>query len=323
MKKPITNMAASVHARLLKRAKAEGRPFNELLQYYAMERFLYRLSRSTYADRFVLKGALMLQFWGGPLSRATKDIDLLGRPTASVSELVAIVRACIEVDVEDDGLLFDPASVTGEDIRLAANYDGARVRCAGILGNARIALQIDVGFGDIVTPREQAIEYPSLLDLIPPRLLGYTPETAIAEKFQALVVLDMANTRMKDFLDIWVLAQGREFSGAVLAQALDATFRRRRTALPTTTPVALTPPFHSAPAKQAQWRAYLRKGRVQGSVPTLAEVAAQIDRFLMPAVEALVAGAGFDGQWPPSGPWNATPASGTEDANAGVGVEDA
>lgn len=323
MKKPIINMAASVHARLLKRAKAEGRPFNELLQYYAMERFLHRLSRSAYAHRFVLKGALMLQFWGGPLSRATKDIDLLGRPISSVSDLAAIVRACIAVDVEDDGVRFDPASVIGERIRLAANYDGVRVRCGGSLGNARIALQIDVGFGDVVTPREQAIEYPSLLDLVPSRLLGYTPETAIAEKFQALVVLDMANTRMKDFLDIWALAQGREFSGAVLAQALHATFRRRRTALPTTTPVALTPPFHSAPAKQAQWRAYLRKGRVQGSVPALAIVATQIDTFLIPVVEALVAGAGFDGQWPPGGPWNLSPASSMAEEGAKGGVDGA
>lgn len=127
MKKPIINMAASVHARLLKRAKAEGRPFNELLQYYAMERFLYRLSRSTYADRFVLKGALMLQFWGGPLSRATKDIDLLGRATASVSELVEIVKNCLTAKVEDDGLLFDQASVTGEEIRFVVNYDGVCV----------------------------------------------------------------------------------------------------------------------------------------------------------------------------------------------------
>jgi len=311
MKKPIINMAASVHARLLKRAKAEGRPFNELLQYYAMERFLYRLSRSTYADRFVLKGALMLQFWGGPLSRATKDIDLLGRATASVSELVEIVKNCLTAKVEDDGLLFDQASVTGEEIRLAANYDGVRVRCGGNLGNARVALQIDVGFGDVVTPGEQDVEYPSLLDFGAPRLLGYTPETSIAEKFQALVVLDMANTRMKDFLDIWVLAQGRAFSGALLAQAVEATFRRRRTALPTSTPVALTAPFHSAPAKQAQWRAYLRKGRVKGSVPTLEEVATLIDAFLMPVVGSLVAGAGFDRQWPPGGPW-AAEANGTE-----------
>ncbi|MGM0577601.1 MAG: nucleotidyl transferase AbiEii/AbiGii toxin family protein [Myxococcota bacterium] len=303
MKKEITNVAASVHARLLNRAKAERRPFNELLQYYAMERFLYRLSRSEHADRFVLKGALMLQFWGGALTRATKDIDLLGRSTVSVTEIVDVVRSCLAAAVDDDGLRFDPARVIGEEIRLAANYDGVRVRCGARLGNARVAIQVDVGFGDVVTPGAQDIEYPTLLDSAAPRLLGYTPETAIAEKLEAMVVLDMANTRMKDFLDIWILAQGRAFAGGLLAQAIEATFRRRGTALPESTPVALTPAFHSAKVKQTQWRAYLRKGRIQGDVPDLHEVAARIESFLMPVVTALTAGQAFTHRWPPGGPW--------------------
>ena len=184
MKKAITNLAASVHARLLNRAKAEGRPFNELLQYYAMERLLYRLSQSDHAERFVLKGALMLQFWGG-----------------------------------------------------------VRVRCCANLGNARIPLQIDIGFGDVITPGALKVVYPTLLDFAAPRLLGYTPETSIAEKFEAMVILDMANTRLKDFLDIWVLAQGQEFRGDVLANAIKTTFLRRRTPLPQFTPIALTPSF--------------------------------------------------------------------------------
>ena len=303
MKKGITNMPASVHARLLNRAKAERRPFNELLQYYAMERFLYRLSHSEHAERFVLKGALMFRLWGGPLTRATKDIDLLGRTTNTVAELVEVVRDCIAVQVEDDGLVFDSNDVSGEQIRLAANYNGVRVRCRARLGNARITLQVDVGFGDVVTPGAQKVEYPTLLEFDAPRLLGYTPETSIAEKFLAMVVLDMANTRMKDFLDIWLLAQGREFAGARLAKAIKATFRRRRTPLPESTPIALTPPFHSAREKQAQWRAYLRKSSVQGLVPTLDEVAARIATFLMPIIEALLAGTTFDGHWSPPGPW--------------------
>jgi len=183
---------------------------------------------------------------------------------------------------------------------------GVRIRCGAHLGNARIALQIDVGFGDVVTPGVQDIEYPTLLNFASPHFLGYTPETCIAEKFEALVVLDMANTRMKDFFDIWLLAQSREFSGALLAKAIKATFRRRGTLLPTSTPVALTPSFHSAPAKQAQWSAYLRKGRVQGSIPVLSEVAAQIHVFLMPIVEALVAAKEFDRHWNPGGPWTAS-----------------
>lgn len=157
MKREITNVAGSVHARLLTRAKAEGRPFDELLQYFAMERFLYRLSRSEHADRFVLKGALMLQLWGGALGRATKDIDLLGRSPLSVSELVDLVRSCLADAVDDDGLRFDPALVTGEEIRLAADYNGVRTRCPARLGNARVAIQVDVGFGDVITPGAQNI----------------------------------------------------------------------------------------------------------------------------------------------------------------------
>lgn len=303
MKKKPTNIAASVHARLLNRAKAEARPFNELLQYYAMERFLYRLSRSQHADHFVLKGALMLQLWGGPMARATKDIDLLGRESATGDELVGAVRSCIETSVEDDGLTFDPKDVTGEEIRLTAHYDGVRIRCGARLGSARVALQIDVGFGDVITPGAQDIEYPTLLEFEAPRLLGYTPETAIAEKLEAMVVLDMANSRMKDFLDIWLLAQGRDFDGKILADAVAATFRRRRTALPSSPPIALTPAFHSATAKQAQWRAYLRKTRIQASVPELPVVTASIERFVMPIFDALAAGRDFMRLWSPGGPW--------------------
>ncbi|MCG8421350.1 MAG: nucleotidyl transferase AbiEii/AbiGii toxin family protein [Proteobacteria bacterium] len=299
----ITNMAASVRARLLQRAKADGRPFSELLQYYAMERFLYRLSRSEYADRFILKGALMLSLWGGPLTRATKDIDLLGRTTSTVDELVDAVRSCLQIDVDEDGLRFEPQSVLGEAIRLAARYHGVRVRFRAQLGTARISLQVDVGFGDVITPGAQPIEYPTLLDFEAPRLLGTTPETTIAEKFEAMVILDMANTRMKDFLDLWMLAQRLPLSGEVLQRAIDATFRRRRTTLPESDPVALTPAFHSVPAKKSQWRAYARKAGIQGSVPALDEAIVQIHSFVMPVVRALVAGTPFQDMWPPGGPW--------------------
>lgn len=299
------NVAASVHARLLNRARAERRPFNELLQYYAMERFLYRLSESAHAERFVLKGALMLQFWGGPLTRSTKDIDLLGRGSSEPGDLVEVVRECLCVELEDDGLTFDADSVSGDAIRLAANYDGVRLRFSGRLGNARISLQVDVGFGDIITPGAEEVAYPTLLDFPAPRLLGYTPETAIAEKLQALVVLDMANTRLKDFLDIWILISGREFAGEGVAQAIAATFARRQTEIPATTPVGLTPVFHSDSTKQTQWIAFLRKARVEGPPPALAEVAELIDAFATPIFDALSAGTTFTRRWSPGGPWTA------------------
>jgi len=309
VKKRIANMPTSVHARLLNRSRSEGRPFNELLQYYAMERFLYRLSRSEHADRFVLKGALMLQLWRLVFTRATKDIDLLGRTATNVEELVEVVRRFLSVEVDDDGLRFNAATVSGEPIRLHAHYDGVRIRCGANLGNARISLQVDVGFGDVITPGPQKIHYPALLDFDPPRLLGYTPETTIAEKFQTMVVLDMANTRLKDFLDIWGLAQRREFTGALLAGAVAATFRRRKTPLPQSTPLALTRAFHSSPVKKAQWAAYLRKGRLDTAIPPLDQVAIAIHGFLEPVIVALAKGTAFTEHWPPGGPWKVSSAS--------------
>jgi len=303
VKKKVKNIAASARARLLERARSEGRPFNEILQYYAMERFLFRLSRTEHAGRFVLKGGLMLPLWGGPVARATRDIDLLGRDKRSVADLVGVMRECVLAKVPDDGLVFDPKDVVGEEIRLAARYDGVRVRCGGHLATARILIQIDVGFGDVVTPAAQTTTYSSLLDFEAPRLLATTPETAIAEKLEAIVVLDMANTRMKDFLDIWVLSEGRAFDGALLARAFDATFRRRRTPLPVVKPTALTSAFAASTAKQKQWRAYLTKGRIQGQVPNLESVVSRIASFAMPAMDALASGAQYSATWPPGGPW--------------------
>jgi hypothetical protein len=245
----------------------------------------------------------MLQLWGGPCTRATKDIDLLGRTTVSVDELVDILRSCIAVEVDDDGLRFDEATVKGEAIRLGAEYDGVRIRCTAKLGNARVIVQVDVGFGDIVIPRAQELVYPTLLEFDAPRLLGYTPESCVAEKFQAMVALDMANTRLKDFLDIWILSEGHEFSGGVLAEAIEATFHRRKTALPLSTPLALTEIFYSAPSKQAQWTAYPRKNRILGQIPKFEQVVTQIQAFVMPVVEALVAGNQSSASWPKGGPW--------------------
>ncbi len=303
MKKKITNVPASVRARLLKRAKAEKRPFNELLQYYAMERFLYRLSRSAHADRFILKGGLMLQLWGASLTRSTKDIDLHRESTASVDELTDIMKSCLEVDAEDDGLSFDLESVVGEQIRLSAQYDGVRVRLRGLLGTARINVQVDIGFGDAITPNAKSISYPTLLDFQAPILLGYPPETMIAEKFEALVTLDMANTRLKDFLDIWTLIQSETFEGAVMADAIKATFNRRRTLLPKNIPIGLTPAFSEARDKQTQWTAYLRKSNVQGDVPTLTNTVMVIANFIMPVVDAITADLVFSSTWTPGGPW--------------------
>jgi integrase len=310
VKKPITNMAASVHARLLKKAKLEARPMNELLQYYAMERFLYRLSRSQHSESFVLKGALLLPLWGGPATRATKDIDLLGRTKADIPRLVAIMSEWLQVEVDDDGVRFDARTVRGEEIRIAAEYGGIRIRLQGALGNARLALQVDVGFGDVVTPRPAHLLYPSLLDADRPRLLAYTPETSIAEKLHAMVILDTANTRLKDFLDIWLLTQARTFSAELVARAIAATFKRRKTPLPTSAPVALTPAFAASAVKQLQWQAYVRKARATRAPEALADAVTAIRSFVMPVLDALAAAGSLDASWRPGGPWSTWDPSG-------------
>jgi len=199
-----TRMAASVHARLLNKAReSAARPFMELLQYYGMEKFLLRMSRSEYAKEFILKGALLLRTTGISEIRPTQDIDLSRETAQTIEELENMVRDCCQIKVEEDGLTFDPDTVKGEDIREDQAYKGVRIKFLGKLGNARIPMQIDIGFGDVVSPSPLWIEYPVLLDGDSPNLLAYTLESAIAEKYQAMVHLDMANSRMKDFYDIW------------------------------------------------------------------------------------------------------------------------
>ena len=183
------NLAASVHARLQNHARVTQRPFHEMLQYFAMERFLYRLSRTPHRARFILKGALMLHVWSAPLARATKDLDLLGRLDNSLENLERVIREACAAEVEPDGMVFDLASVKTERIKEDADYEGVRIRFLGLLGKARVAMQIDVGFGDVVTPSAEAIVYPTLLDFPAPEVAGYPRETVVAEKFQAMVYL--------------------------------------------------------------------------------------------------------------------------------------
>lgn len=303
-RRKVVNLAHSVHQRLLQQAKASDKPFNELLQNYAMERFLYRLGRSPHRDRFVLKGALMLRAWASPLSRPTLDIDLSAKQSMDGVALAAMVRDCIGVSVEDDGLGFDPATVHADAIRHEAVYDGWRIRFSGHLGNARIHMQVDVGFGDVVVPAPVAVEFPTLLGMPAPRLKGITRESAIAEKFEAMAVLDMANSRMKDFYDIWSLAKGFDFEGAVLARAIEATFKRRQTPIPTEEPVALTKRFAEDKTKERQWAGFLKRGRLGGDhAPSLPVIVEFIRGFLMPPTATLASNRTFAKRWAPGGPW--------------------
>jgi predicted nucleotidyltransferase component of viral defense system len=298
-KRTTTNISASVHQRLLNRAKETGQVFNHLLQHFAMERFLYRLSKSEYADHFVLKGALMLTVWQIPQSRPTLDIDLLGRTSNSIDEMVALTRAVCQQDVEPDRMSFAAAAVVGERIVEDAEYEGVRLRFRGSLGNAVVTMQVDVGFGDIVVPPAEMVEYPTLLDFPAPRLRGYSRESTIAEKFHAMGSRGLLTSRMKDFYDVWVLSRQFDFDGATLAEAIQVTFARRVTPLDKT-PEALTTAFAEDQTKVIQWRAFRR--RVEAP-EELAEVVAHLAGFLVPIAEALSAGRPFQDMWRAPGPW--------------------
>ncbi len=299
MKSP-RNIPASVRQRLLNRAKSDRRPFNELLQYYAMERFLYRLSQSAHADRFILKGALMLRVWRSPELRPTMDIDMLGKTSNEEADIVAQIRDILTVDVETDGLAFDPDSIQAERITEDAYYEGIRIRFLGALGSARINMQIDIGFGDVVYPEPEESDLPTMLNSPAPRLLCYSRESSIAEKLEAMVKLGMLNSRMKDFYDIWLLSRQFDFDGTKLAEAIRLTFEQRGTTLPAEIE-AFTEPFIEA--KQTQWAAFWKRLQ-QNHVPaSFREITASVDRFLSPIVAALSSGKPSPTNWTAPGAW--------------------
>jgi predicted nucleotidyltransferase component of viral defense system len=296
-KRGTRNIGASVRQLLLNKARETGRPFSEILQYFAMERFLYRLSKSEYADKFVLKGALMLSAWNAPLLRPTMDIDLLGRIGNDIGAMTAIVRQICVGQVEpDDGLVFDAATVQGERIAEAAEYEGVRVRFRATLDAARIQMQLDIGFGDVVVPAAVPTIYPTILDLPAPHLLAYSRETAIAEKFEAMVKLGELNSRMKDFFDIWLLSRSFDFDGPILREAIEKTFEQRGTVLPIGEPVALTAEFSGNTQKRAQWEGFIRRMKLR-DVPSLTEIVDRLREFLMPPLRAASGGEDCDFKW--------------------------
>ena len=299
MTRPLANVAASVRQRLLNRARESGRPFAELLQYYTMERFLYRLAVSEHSHKFVLKGALMLRVWYAPEARPTMDIDLLGR--LQQNEVVQVVTDVCQQKVEADGLVFYAQTLSTEAITEDADYEGVRVRLRGFLGTARVTVQLDVGFGDAAFTEEIA-EYPSLLGMPQPRLRGYSRESSIAEKFETMTKLGRLNSRMKDFYDIWLLSRQFTFEGERLTEAVAQTFRRRGTPVEALTD-ALTPAFATDPSKVLQWRAFLRKGQLDNVPDALSEVVAAITEFLEPVAAAQAEARPFQSHWTPARGW--------------------
>jgi hypothetical protein len=295
------DLGASVRQRLLNQSRAQGRPFQELLQYFAMERFLYRLAKSPFADRFVLKGALLLTAWRAPLFRPTMDIDLAGRTSNELEHIRSLVGEVCRCATEPDGIEFDPASMEVGRIKEHADYEGVRVRFNATLARARIPMQIDIGFGDVIIPQPTEIEYPTLLEFPPPVLMAYPKETVVAEKLETLTALGLLNSRIKDYYDIALLARQYPFEGNLLAEAIRSTFRRRGTVIEEL-PVGLTAAFSSDPARAVQLRAFVRRSRFD-SESGLDELVAQVRNFASAPLAATARNGSFRSQWKPGGPW--------------------
>lgn len=291
------NLSASILARLLTLAKQRGDDYSLLLNRFALERLLLRISSSPHANRFLLKGALLFALWYDDPHRPTRDADLLGFGADDEANLIATFRDIAAMDL-GDGIVFDPDSVKADAIREDNTYGGTRITLVARIGSARCALQIDVGFGDVVTPEPQTVAYPTLLkDFQAPTLRVCPVYTVIAEKYQAMVMLGQANSRMKDFYDLAVIARRTELDGAILTAAIAATFSRRQTPLPTEHPLALTSQFSEDSAKLRQWQAFLNKNRITAG--TLAETVALLNLLLWPRTQAAAANTQTTARWHP------------------------
>jgi hypothetical protein len=304
MTKPVSkNVAESVRQRLLNLAKKQKTEFTHVLIRYAIERILYRLSISRHADRFMLKGAMLLSLWSEQPYRPTLDVDFLAQGDSSEGALQQAWREVMEIDCAEDGLEFLPSSLHTETIKEGQQYEGLRVTLKCRLAQAILPVQIDIAFGDAVTPGPLKLTYPTLLQLPPPVLLTYPRETVAAEKLEAMVKLGIANSRMKDFADLDFLANHFEFDGNLLSTAITATFARRKTTIGPLTPMSLTPEFYENADKQKQWRAFVRKGKLADPVPELKSICERLTRFLLPPYEAARNQASFRMWWTPHEGW--------------------
>lgn len=297
MARELRNVGASVRARLLERARAERSDFQILLTRYALERLLYRLSISAERDRFVLKGAMLFVTWFSDPFRPTRDLDLLGQGDPDATAIAERFRTICAAPAPDDGVVFDVTRLEAAAIRDEAEYGGVRVRTTATIAGARVPIQVDVGFGDAITPEAIEIDYPALLDAPSPHLRAYPPETVVAEKAEAIVSLGVANSRMKDFYDLWMIAQTFRLERTVLTTALRRTFERRGTAWPTAVPPGLLEAF--AADKGGQWRAFLGRERLGAAPAAFETVLRDLRAFLLP----LFTGAEGGAMWSLGGAW--------------------
>ena len=303
MTRPVTDFAASARARLLTATHARKGDFQFTLQRYAAERFLYRLGVSQYRDRFVLKGAMLFVLWDESVSRPTKDLDLAGYPAGDAESLNAAFREICSIPYPRDGVDFALDTVEIDPIRGAARHHGFRINLDARLARAIIPLQIDVGFGDAIVPDPIDAVYPVLLDADPPHIRAYPREAVVAEKLHAMVLLAEANSRFKDFLDVYVLSSRFAFAGPTLAAAISATFSRRASATLSPWPVALTSGFYADLPRSDQWIRFLKRSKVVDAPADFALAGERLGTFLEPPARAASNNENFASNWPPGGPW--------------------
>jgi len=285
-KKPVSNVGASVRQRLLNLRDQTREDAQALFTQFAIERFLYLLSRSSLVDRFVLKGAMLFRVWSGSLHRPTKDVDLLGFGDPTPTSVAAMIGQIITTTVEDDGITFDAASIRAEDIRENDDYGGIRATFTATLDKAIIPLQVDVGFSDAITPAAEDREYPVLVGMAAPKLRMYPLETVIAEKLEAAVKLGMVNSRMKDFYDLLVIFRRFPYEDGTLAQAIEETFARRGTPLPRVIPQGLSDEFGSDPPANRRWREFLVRMQLANEPTDFAVVIRTVRDRLWPTILA-------------------------------------
>ena len=303
MKKDIKNIEASIKAQLQNKAKKTNRPFSEVLQYYGMERFLYRVSQSKYADKFILKGALMFTAWHVPERRTTLDIDFSAQYDNQISSIEKMIKDICKIDVVSDGLIFDCKNIKGQRIKEDADYEGVRVKFLGLLERSRISMQVDIGFGDTIYPKPKIIEYPVILDFPKPKLKGYPAESVVSEKFETMVKLGFLNSRMKDFYDVWLIMHQFNFDGTRLSEALKRTFKNRKTSLPQCKPLFAEEIYNEKSDRQTLWKAFLKKGDIKHAPEKLSTTVREIDKFLIEPLVAINKGIRFNEKWKAPGPW--------------------
>jgi len=296
-------LAQSVRDRLLNRMRETGEEYQILLTRFALERLLYRLTQLPEGDDFVLKGAYTFLIWEGTLGRQTRDLDLLGSGPPEAERLREVLLRTCRTNVVGDGVEFDTDTLEVDPIREGAEYEGLRARLYAHIGSARLRLRVDVGFGDAAVPEPERQAFPGLLDFPEPEVRVYRPETVVAEKLHGMVRYGRANTRMKDFYDVWRISRRFEIEGDVLASAIRATFRRRETPLPEEMPIALTGEFAEEPGKAQQWEAFLRQ--VEREEADLPAVISSLQDFLRPVLRAARGETTSPGTWTPEGPWTA------------------